>query len=40
MHDHYFKPTAMSIAISGDFKSAEMKQKITTILGALPRAEE
>jgi zinc protease len=39
MHQRYYKPNTTVIAVSGDFKSEEMVQKITAVLGAWPRGE-
>src|SRR5207248_3127445 len=39
MHRHYFKPNATMLAVSGDFKSEEMKQKITAALGGWARGD-
>lgn len=39
MHRRYFKPDVSMLAISGDFKSAEMKQKIEKALGGWLRGD-
>jgi predicted Zn-dependent peptidase len=39
LHDHYFKPNTSAIAISGDFSSAAMKNKIKSALGSWARGD-
>lgn len=39
MHQHYFKPNVTMLAVSGDFQSAAMKEKIKAALGTWARAD-
>ncbi len=39
VHQRYFKPNVSMIAVSGDFKSAEMKRKIEAALGGWTRGD-